>query len=165
MRIADEHKREFCEQIKKDYGRYKGYIKGNGYLDEWLRKTVARSDEACRESMQKKQQIVNRLEYAEGIIIYGAGRRGDIVFRGLYNEGYYGKICCFAVSQETSEKWMAGKRILPIQEAYGRYPDAMIIIAVIRGSGMYHQMVDQLTEMGINSYMDGSDIEENFYIL
>lgn len=165
MRIDDEHKREFCEQIKKDYRLYKGYIKGNSYLNEWLHKIVTRPDEACCESIQKKQQLVNRLGHAQGIIIYGAGRRGDIVFRGLYNEGYYEKIYCFAVSHGSSEKLMAGKQILSIQDACDMYPDALIIVAVIRDSGMYRQMAAKLTEMGINSFMDGTEIEENLYIL
>ena len=165
MRIADEHKREFCEQIKEDFRLYKGYIKGNSFVHEWLRKIATRPDEVCYEYIQKKQQIVNRLEHAKGIIIYGAGRRGDIVFRGLYNEGFYEKICCFAESQEPSEKLLAGKQILSIQKACDMYPDALIIIAVIRGSGMYRQMVEKLTEMGIGNFMDGTEIEENFYII
>ena len=165
MRIADEYKWEFCEQIKKDYGLYKGYIKGNSWLNEWFHEVVTRPDEVCRESIKKKQRIIDRLEHAEGIIIYGAGRRGDMVFRGLFNEGYYEKICCFAISQEPSEKLMAGKQILSIQEACGTWRDALIIVAVVRGSGIYRQMVAKLTQIGINNFMDGTDIEENFYIL
>lgn len=165
MRIADEHKREFCEQIKKDYALYKSYIKGNSYLDKWFHEIVLSPDNVCSEIIRKKRQLADRLEQAEGIIIYGAGRRGDIVFRGLYNAGYYEKICCFAVSQAPSEKLMAGKRIMPIQEARYICSDPLIIIAVIRGSGMYRQMVDRLTEMGISNYVDGSDIEESFYIV
>lgn len=165
MRIADECKREFCEQIKRDYAVYKGFVKGNIGLDRWLREIVTRPDEVCDEIINKKQLIRNKLESAENIIIYGAGRRGDIVFRGLYNEGYNDKICCFAISKTPDDEQMAGKKILLIQDAHRLYPNALVIVAVIRGSGMYHQIVDNLVELGISNYMDGSDIEENFYII
>lgn len=164
MRIADERKREFCEQIKKDYMYYKGYVRGNVGLDKWLHEAAMKPDEVCNEAITKKQRIRNHLEKVENIIIYGAGKRGDIVFRGLFNEGYYDKLCCFAVSQTFSEEWLAGKKILSIREAHRMYPGALIIVAVVRGSGMYRQMVKKLAEMGITDYMDGSDIEENFFI-
>ena len=163
LRIADEHKRAFCEQIKKDYADYKGYIKGDGYLEEFFHEMVTKTDAVCGEIIEKRREIRERLEHSEQIIIYGAGKRGDIVFRGLFNEGYYDKLCCFAISQTFSEEWLAGKKILSIREAHRMYPGALIIVAVVRGSGMYRQMVEKLAEMGITGYMDGSDIEENFF--
>ena len=165
MRVADEHKREFCEQIKKDYAVYKGFVKGNVGVDRWLLEAATRPDEVCDETINKKQFIISKLEAAKDIIIYGAGRRGDNVFRSIYNEGYYDKLCCFAISQEPSDELLAGKPILPIHEAHRLYPNALVIVAVIRGSGMYRQMVDNLTGLGINNYINGSDIEENFYIV
>lgn len=165
MRIADEYKREFCWQIKKDYESYKAYIKGNAYLDQWFREVVANPDEVCRKVLQKKQQVAERLGRAEHIVIYGAGKRGDIVFRGLYNEGYSEKFRGFAVSREPSAEWIAGRQLLSIQEAYDRYSGALFIVAVVRGSGAYHQMIRALKGLGACNYMDGTDVEEVFYIV
>lgn len=165
MRIADGQKRQFCDQIKKDYIYYKAYVRGNAGLDKWLREVAVRPDKVCKEAIMKKQLVKNRLEKARNIIIYGAGRHGDIVFRGLFNEGYYDKLCCFAISRPPgASNQLAGKEIQSIREAHSLYPDALVIVAVIRGTRMYCQMVDTLAEINITDYMAGTEIEENFYI-
>lgn len=165
FRIADELKQEFCEQMKKDFSIYRGFIKGNAYLENWFHEMVTRPKEGCRKVIEKKKEVRDKLKQAKGIIIYGAGRHGDIVFRGLYNEGYYDKICCFAVSKAPSEELIGGKQILLIEKACRYYQEALVILAVIRGSGMYQQMEATLKKLGINYYMDGADIEENFYMI
>ncbi len=165
LRIADEHKRKFCEQIKKDYAIYKGFIKGNAYMGKFLHDAAVAPDEVCSKVISKKQELRDKFGRAAGIVIYGAGNRGDRVFRALYHEGYYDKICCFAVSQEPVNERIAGKTVLKIQNACELYRDALVIVAVVRGSGMYHQMAERLKQLGISNYVDGSDIEDNFYIV
>lgn len=165
LRIADEYKREFCEQIRQDYVKYKSYIKGFSGLDSWLRKLVMDPDRFCDNTIEIRNAISRRLEQAKSLIIYGAGHHGDRVFRGLVNEGYYGAISCFAVSKDPAEGGIAGKQIVRIDDAVKRYPKALVIVAVIRGSGMYMQMAQRLSELGVKEYLDGSDIEENYYIL
>lgn len=83
----------------------------------------------------------------------------------MTNEGFYDRISCFAVSQCSAEDRLAGKQILKIDDAVKRYPGALVIVAVIRGSGMYIQMAQRLSVLGINEFLDGSDIEDNYYIL
>lgn len=165
LRIADTYKREFCEQIRRDYTKYKGSIKGFDGLDMWFRKVVLESEEFCDNAIKKRRGISDRLEQAAALIIYGAGYRGDRVFRGLVNEGYYDAISCFAVSKDPGEEEIAGKQIVKIDDAVKKYPEALVIVAVIRGSGMYMQMTQKLSELGVKEYLDGSDVEENFYIL
>ncbi|MCI9361029.1 MAG: glycosyltransferase [Hungatella sp.] len=165
LRIADEQKRMFCDQIQKDFRLYQGFIKGNYFLENWYRKIVKNPDGVCEEVIRKKAEVQVRLDHAGGIIIYGAGRRGDVIFRGLYQEGYSDLIRCFAVSQKPSGEMIAGKQILSIEEALRRFPDGLVILAVARGSGMYQQMAENLAALGITDYMDGSDLEENFYII
>lgn len=165
LRIADTCKRDFCEQVQADYTKYKSYIKGFGGLDEWLRKLAADPDRFCADAVEKRHAISRRLEQAKSLIIYGAGHHGDRVFRGLVNEGYYDAISCFAVSRDPAEGKMAGKQIIRIDDAVKRYPKALVIVAVIRGSGMYMQMAQRLSGLGVKEYLDGSDIEENYYIL
>lgn len=165
LRIADEHKREFCRQVQRDYIKYKSYLKGFRELDGWLRKIASEPDRFCDHAIKVRCDISERLGRAESLIIYGAGHHGDRVFRGLVNEAYYDAVSCFAVSQTPAEGRIAGKQILKIDDAVQKYPEALVIVAVIRGSGMYVQMVQRLSELGINEYLDGSDIEENFYIL
>ena len=165
LRIADEYKREFCEQVCRDYAKYKSYIKGFGGLDSWLREMALDPDRFCENAIKTRHAINERLRQAKSLIIYGAGHHGDRVFRGLVNEGYYDTISCFAVSKVSTEREMAGKQIVKIDNAVKGNPDALVIVAVIRGSGMYMQMAKRLSELGVTEYLDGTDIEENFYIL
>jgi Glycosyltransferases involved in cell wall biogenesis len=164
-RIADEYKRMFCNQLVSDYQKYKAYIKENQTTDSWFREVVKNPDEICSRVITGKNVIKQRLDNCESIIIYGAGKKGDLVFRSLYNEGYYHKIACFAVSKEPSENVLAGKQVLKIDDAVKKYSGALIIVAVIRDSGMYLQMTQKLSGLGIDEYLAGSDIEEIFYIL
>lgn len=164
-RIADQDKSAFCEQIRKDYLDYKGYIKGARSMDEWFRRVLADSQGFCSKMITAKNAIQNRLESAGGLIIYGAGRHGDIVFRGLLNEGYYHKIMCFAMTDGSADESIAGKQVLRIDTAVEKFPDALIVIAVIRGSGIYRQMETKLQGLGVYDYIAGTDMEENFYII
>lgn len=164
MRIADELKREFCEQIIEDYRMYKGYIKWNMGLDAWFYAIASDPDGACKRLIQRKGELRERLERAPSVIVYGTGRKGDITFRGLYNEGYYDKLC-FAISQEPSCTEMAGRPYLPIEEAYRRHPGALVILGVQRGTVIYREMEAVLTQLGADHSVDSQDIEENFYIL
>lgn len=164
-RIADEYKRVFCDRLIEDYRKYKAYIKENAAIDGWFREVSKNPDEVCSRVISRKNEIKRSLDNSESIIIYGAGRKGDLVFRSLYNEGYYDKISCFAVSENPSESILAGKQVLKIDDAVKKYPGALVIVAVIRGSGMYMQMTQKLSGLGINEHLAGSDIEENFYIL
>lgn len=164
-RIADEYKREFCEQIRKDYAKYKYFVKGNIYLDSWLHEVSTAPDEVCDRVIRKKKRIREQLDCAAHIIVYGTGNMGDLTLRGIYNEGYYDKIGCFAVSQDPPAEKLAGKQVMSIEKAHKAYPDALVIVAVIRGGSVYQEMTRKLAEIGIKSFMPCSDIQEVFYIL
>ena len=164
MRIADDLKREFCRQIIEDYKKYKGYIKWNMGLDTWFYSIAADPDGVCRKLIQRKRELKERLECAPYIIVYGTGRRGDITFRGLYNEGYYDKLY-FAISQEPSCREMAGRPYLSIVEAHSLCPGALVILGVQRGTAIYREMEGILTQLGMECAIDSQDIEENIYIL
>ena len=60
---------------------------------------------------------------------------------------------------------MAGKPVLQIDMAVKEYPGALIIIAVVKGSGMYHEMAKKLEKLEIDEYLAGSVIESSFYII
>lgn len=164
-RLSDEYKREFCNWISADYRKYMAYIKENTAIDRWLCEVVKSPDEICSRIISKKKELKNRLNNCENIIIYGAGKKGDIVFRGLYNEGYYHKIACFAVSEHPLGGKIADRDIFLIKDAIATYSDALIIVAVVCGTKAYRDMVRKLQDFGIVEYMDGIDIEENFYIM
>ena len=101
-------------------------------------------------------------ELAEKIIIYGAGKQADIAMRILYNEGFYDKIKCFAVSGEPQNPVMASKSILKIEDVFGRYPDAMFMIAVMPGTKAYDEMAERLEKLGVTDYLKMTDVLEHF---
>ncbi|MCM1047746.1 MAG: glycosyltransferase [Clostridiales bacterium] len=164
-RIADEYKRMFCEQLTTDYQKYKAYIKDNIAIDKWFRELVKNPDEICNQMIAEKNEIKQKLDTCKSIIIYGAGNRGDRILRNLCNEGYYHKIACFAVSKNPPKNKMANRDILLIEDALAHYSDALVIIAVVKGSEIYVQMEQKLSELGIHEYLAGSNIEKNFYII
>lgn len=164
-RIADECKREFCNQIASDYQKYMAYIKDNMQIDRWLSEVVKNPDEVCGRMISKKKEIKRRLSDCDNIIIYGAGKRADVILRGLFNEGYYHKITCFAVSEKPIRNNLADREIVLIEDAVVVHPNALVIIAVTRGTKSYFDMAQNLHYLGITEFMDGTDIEENYYII
>lgn len=163
-RIADEYKREFCEQIKKDYTKYMFFSYGDIQIDNWLREAVVFPDRLCNRVIQKKDEIKEKLDSTDKVIIYGAGVHGEHVMRGLYGEGYYEKICCFAVSGNPPLKLIAKKQVLRIEEALTEYPGALAVVAAARGGKAYMQILEKLEQLEVREYLDGNDIEENCYI-
>ena len=163
-RIADEYKREFCEQIKKDYIKYMFFSYGDVQVDKWLREAAKFPDRLCDRVIQKKEEIMKKLNAAAGVIIYGAGVHGERVLRGLYNEGYYDKIRCFAVTEAPSLELLAKKQVLRIEKALAECPGALVVVAAARGGRAFGQMGENLERFGVLEYLDGNDIEENFYI-
>lgn len=165
LRIADECKREYCEQIKADFLKYQSAMKGNQGFSNFLKKYVDDADTICESVVATKNRIYKAFAENENVIIYGAGVHGDAIFRALYNEGLYDKIKCFAVSQDVNEKVIAGKKVLLIRDALKKYPDGLVIVAVVRGTGAYQAMVEMLQSLSCDNYFDGTDMEETFYIL
>lgn len=165
MRIADSYKRGYCEQIKRDFHKCKSAARGDRGLLASLLKYVEDADAACSDMISAKNRLREKLGSCGQIIIYGAGFRGDIVFRILYNEGFYDKLACFAVTHCDGESRLAGKAVMDIDEAVKCYSESIVVIAVVRGTKAYEQMRRKLEEIGCFNYIAGTDLEENFYVL
>lgn len=164
-RIADECKREFCDQIIRDYKVYGDSVRRNARLKAWYDWLCSDPDKACQTVTDTKRAVRERLEQASGIILYGAGIRGHMAYKCIYNEGYYRKLRCFAVSETPERKQIGDKEVLTIREAVKRYPDALAVLAVVRGTNAYQQMKCTVQELGIKEHIDATDMEDCFYIL
>lgn len=162
FRIDDKQKYEFVKQIKDDYRQYKAYIRCDRYIDDWIRKVIRAPEEYCNRLIAEKTEVRSKLQQATGVIIYGAGKQADIAMRILYNEGFYDKIKCFAVSGEPRNYSMASKNILQIEEAYSRYPDSVFMIAVIPGTKAYDEMAERLQNFGVTEHLKMTDVLEHF---
>lgn len=162
-RIADEMKREFCEQIKQDYDRYSPYISSLVYLNDFFVPLIRNSDETTNTIIKRKNDIYNHLSSAKDIVIYGAGIHAQTIVRILFNEGYAEKIVCFAVTSDLKTKKIGNKNIVLLETAAEIYKDALYIIAVNKMSVAHREMLETLKGFHISNYIDGTDIEANIY--
>ncbi len=162
FRIDDKYKYEFSRQIREDYGKYKAYIKYNRYIDNWIRELLRAPEGYCGSLIEKKRKVKTQILKSEGVIIYGAGKQGDIAMRILYNEGLYDKIRCFAVSDEPKDGFMADKRVVKIEKACECYPDSLYLLAVAPGSKAYLDMQERMKSLGIREYLQMTDFLEKF---
>ena len=162
FRVDDKYKYEFTRQIREDYGKYKAYIKYNRYIDNWIRELLRAPEEYCGSLIEKKRRVKTQILESEGIIIYGAGKQGDIAMRILYNEGLYDKIRCFAVSDEPKDGFMADKRVVRIEKARDCYPGSLYLLAVTPCSKAYLDMQEGRERLGIQEYLQMTDFLEKF---
>lgn len=164
-RIEDSRKKDFIYQIQQDYGKYKAYVKYNRYIDDWMREFLKAPGEYCDHLIKKKAEVKKRILESEGLVIYGAGRQGDIVMRILYNEGLYDKICCFAVSDTQGNAFMGLKSVLGIHRAHECYPHALYVLAAVPGSKSYLEMRERLDKLGVHEYLQITDFLERFHYI
>lgn len=161
-RIEDKRKYDFIDRIQEDYGKYKAYIKYNRYIDDWIREFLKAPREYCNLLIEKKTEVKNRILKSDGIVIYGAGKQGDIAMRILYNEGLYDKIYCFAVSDEPENVFMGSKSVLGIKKAHDCYSHALYLLAAVPGSKAHFDMQERLKQLGVYEYLQMTDFLEKF---
>ena len=161
-RIDDAQKYDFVTQIREDYQKYKSYIKHNRYIDSWIRELLKSPKEYCDKIAADKAKVKKSIAEADGVVIYGAGKQGDIIMRILYNEGLYDKIKCFAVSEKTTGTSMASKDVYEIETAKAHFPGAVFILAVTPGTNAYHDMQEKLEKLEIHDYLQMTDFLEKF---
>lgn len=163
-RIIDETKIEFCEQIEKDYLSYSPYIQKLSYLNNFFTALIKEPVKTTKKIVEVKANIVDRLQTANAIVIYGAGKYGERTFRILYNEGLVDKMPYFAVTNAPSNKKVGNRKVITIEKAVEENQNALFIVAVVKGSSAWQAMIQKLEELHVTNYIDGSDLTENFYI-
>lgn len=165
IRIADEYKKDFCKQIQIDYELHKATVCHDRFIDHWLRQFCVDDLSYFEQYMICKKNYIHMLEKNEDIIIYGAGKIADKVCRALYNQGIYGRVRYFAVTNETENSFFAGRNIVKIEEAIKKYPQATVVIAVREDSNAGNEMKTKLCELGVKDFLFGDHIDEYIYVL
>ena len=164
FRIADELKPDYVTHLKDEYAKYGAAIKMNGFLDNWMRDITDESQTLLNNIIDKKSFVVNKLNEAHSIIIYGAGNRGVIALRNLVNLDQISKLKCFAVTDDAEAQILANHQVLKIDDAIKKYPDSLIIVATVRGTNAYKAMCINLLDLEVTNYLDGTLFEEYFYL-
>lgn len=165
IRISDELKRDYCEEIIRDFAKYKELTKQNKEVYEWLRRMCEAPDRFCGEFIRMKAEALSRLEGAEQIIIYGAGNCGQRVLRILSHQGMSDKIICFAVSDQTASGSVG---IIPVCciDGLTEYRErAVVVIGAAEQSKIYRQMKQRLEELNFLHTLNLCMLSDYFYFL
>lgn len=87
---------------------------------------------------------------SDGVILYGAGNVGRLLFRFLDEKGLRGKILCYAVSKKPEEeRTIDGILVLPIKEAIRLSGH---VILSVTDSRAQREMERRLEELGVEQY-------------
>lgn len=164
MRIADEHKRVFCNKVIEDYNKYENLIDDNIGLKLWYDNIKKDPDSFCGEFVANKKRIYDALCVSGHIVIYGFGEYGQHIFRHLVNMGFYHKVSCFMSSEKSEICEIAGIPVKSIAE-YTGLNNETIIIGVSENSKAYTEIAMLLRSIGINKWLKSSDIMQYFYLV
>lgn len=165
LRIADELKRGYCDTIIQDFEKYKKIVAENKGLYRWLEKVCANPDKFCEEFVQAKQKILQKLESAKNIIIYGAGWLGQTAMRILACQGMQDKILCFAISAGKTAKSVGNLSVMCIDDLSQYKHNSVVVMGVSDNSKSYCQMKEQLEKLGFFITVDLSQLTNYFYYI
>lgn len=92
------------------------------------------------------RKLIRMLEEPKDLVLFGAGRYGEMVFAALSQEGLYTVRCFCDNSAAAAGGHACGLEILSPQEAAKRYPDAGFVITP---KDYDNEILRQLVNMGI----------------
>ena len=162
-RIADECKRDFCERMIQDYDKYAADVEKDAFFIPWYEKMNENPDEFCQQVIGTKNYVLDKIKNTDGIYIYGAGIRGQHVFRNLCYMNLYDKIKGFVVSGAPEQACVCTKAVKRVNEFVDSGNNMLYIVSVKRNTEAYKQMRECLEAFEIKNVLDSEDIIDNFY--
>lgn len=165
LRIADDLKRGYCDIIIKDFERYRELVAENQGLYEWLERVCINPDKFCAEFVRAKQEVLQKLECAEHIIIYGAAWLGQTAMRILACQGMQKKILCFAISAGKTAEGVGNLSVRCIDDLVQYKDNSVIVMGVNDYTRSYCQMKEQLKKLGFLNTVDLSRLTNYFYYI
>lgn len=163
LRIEDTLKREFCNKVIDDYLKYKNYIVKNNELVKWFEWISNDPDEACEFIIQKKKKIMNSLQQADKIVIYGAGKRAQATVTRLYNLNMYNKIASVVVTEKKGQEKLGNLKISNIDDFHNYSENTLFIVGVSENTEAYNDIIMELKKRNINNYTNSFDLVSYFY--
>ncbi len=165
LRIADDLKRGYCDIIIKDFERYRELVAENQGLYEWLERVCINPDKFCAEFVRAKQEVLQKLECAEHIIIYGAAWLGQTAMRILACQGMQKKILCFAISAGKTAEGVGNLSVRCIDDLVQYRDNSVIVMGVNDYTRSYCQMKEQLKKLGFLNTVDLLRLTNYFYYI
>lgn len=164
-RVADEYKKEIAEIILDAYRLYNQVIKDDSELSDWYEELSKNSEAFCDTIIDKKLKLNKILDESSAIVIYGAGIRGQWLFRHMCYQGRYDKLIGFAVSGKEHVDNIGGLPVKCADEYLDVKDEALVIISTKEESDAYSDMKKTVLELGFKHIMPATEIFENFYAL
>lgn len=162
-RIADECKRAFCERMIQDYDTYIGDVEPDAFFIPWYEQMRENPDQLCQQVIDTKKCVLERIHEADGIYIYGAGIRGQHLFRNFCYMGLYDKLDGFVESEISKQETVCTKIVKNVNESVYANRNLLYVVSVKQDTEAYRQMRARLESLGIRNVMDSEDIIDNFY--
>lgn len=92
------------------------------------------------------RKLVQMLKVPNQLVLFGAGKYGEIILDALKQEGIYSVQCFCDNSEKAIGRFVRGVEILSPQEALKRYPEACFIITP---KDYENEILRQLVHMGV----------------
>lgn len=165
FRIADERKREFCDRLISDYNKYGRVFFRDTEWQERFIKIKEEPDAFCERIVENKRQVRERIENASSIVIYGAGQRGEMLFRIMCNYGWIGKLRCFVETVVPKRERIGRIPVYKLDDAVPDIQDALVIISASDSSAMSVAMIKETESRGIGNIMSSNHIIDNYYLV
>ncbi len=165
IRIADEVKREFCDKLIDDYKSYGRVFFKDILWQERFEKIKDDPDGFCESLRLGKEQAKELIDGASDIAIYGAGRRGEMLYRILCNYGWSNKLRCFLETKESSIKQIGRIPVFSVDSIGERKDDSLVIISAAAGTAMEAAMKKELEKRSINNVITSDSIIDFFYLV
>lgn len=167
LRIDDTLKEEYAHIIAKQYDKYKdtlcdlSFAVGKGLLEE-IENISMNPEKVSRELIQIRKQIGELIDDSEELVLYGAGKCAQTVFKRLYAMNYWDKVSCVMVSDGLGEgKKFFGKNIQHFSTALKNGKKKLFILASLGNNA--EVMKKNLEDAGYSKYVKGIDLINFFW--
>lgn len=170
LRIDDSLKREYLEVVKREYLKYKDNLAVTGhwlyqYNLDWIHGAISDPDGFCKDFINRKQKVADRLKNSSDLIVYGAKEVAEAVLKRLYNMDYLEKVTV-AVSKPGQNQSFFGFQVERIDDAIKKYNDSVLVLLCVGcETKAYRQMKHTLERLGVRNYMDTEEITDLFWAI
>ncbi len=163
MRIADEKKREFCNRLLDDYAQYGDALVRDLFWKKKFYDLKEDPDGFCEQLVGRKRKVLEAFDQAEGIIVYGAGNRGERLYRIMCDNKMVDRLICFVETGEAAKEKIGKTPIVAIENCPMDIGKCAAVISAARNTKAYRQMRETLEVFNGVQIVDSEELMECFY--
>ncbi len=165
FRIEDRFMRDFCDRLIKDYESYGDVFYKDIIWQDRFEKLRDDPDGLCAEITGRRKEAADKLEKAGSLIIYGAGSRGERLFRLLCFHGWGDKLQCFIETDTPAKETVGDKPVYRKDDDMVDYENALVIISPASDRRSAKEMEQNVKDREIMGFMRSEDLIDVFYMI